>query len=43
MKQYLILSEIKSTKIIHDMIFTCQSIIRWSVQDGSGNDVFTQL
>ncbi|MFO7354432.1 hypothetical protein, partial [Escherichia coli] len=25
------------------MIFTCQNIIRWNVQDGSGNDVFTQL
>ncbi len=24
------------------MIFTCQNIIRWNVQDGSGNDVFTQ-
>lgn len=23
--------------------FTCQNIIRWSVQDGSGNDVFIQL
>lgn len=25
---------------MQDMIFTCQNIIRWSVQDGSGNDVF---
>ncbi|ERA28069.1 hypothetical protein H001_04776 [Escherichia coli UMEA 3955-1] len=25
---------------MQDIIFTCQNIIRWSVQDGSGNDVF---
>lgn len=24
---------------MQDMIFTCQNIIRWSVQDGSGNGV----
>ncbi|OSK87684.1 hypothetical protein EASG_04839 [Escherichia coli H383] len=33
-KQYLILSEIMSTQIMQDIIFTCQYIIRWSVQDG---------
>lgn len=33
-KPYLILSEIRSTQIMQDIIFTCQNIIRWSVQDG---------
>ena len=26
--------EIMSTQIMQDIIFTCQYIIRWSVQDG---------
>lgn len=29
-----IISEIRSTQIMQDIIFTCQNIIRWSVQDG---------
>lgn len=32
-KTYLILSEINNTQIIRDMIFICQNIVRWSVEE----------